>query len=58
VIADATLSKRRFYVGEAIIAWGNRALGKTYVDFDFGKISEKCCRVGLDTIGGLDVGKG
>ena len=39
-------------------ALGNRALGDTYVDFVFGKISGKSCRAGLDTVVGLDLRKG
>ena len=57
-IADATLFKRWSYVSKPITALGNRALGETYVDFVFGKISGKSCRAGLDTVGGLDLRKG
>jgi hypothetical protein len=57
-IADATLFKIGSYVSEAITALANHALGKTYVNFVFGKISGKSCREGLDTVGGLDLRKG
>jgi hypothetical protein len=57
-IADATPFKRGSYASEAITALGNRALGETYVDFVFRKISGKSCRAGLDTVVALDLRKG